>query len=335
VIAHACAVAADGVRVLSAKDVLDAAFRLEHDAPVWIDLQQPDEVEIEWLRSTFNIHPIALEDVTRRHQRPKIDAYENYYFVVLYAAVEHAGAGRQAGRLRTHELQFFWSNTSLVTIHTEPLKEIDDLVKRVQEGSLGPILTASRRSLRISDVTYWLIDAIVDGYFPVVDRLADWTEDVEQEMFSARRGTHTLRSIFSLKKDLFQLRKVLAPSREVINVLLRREHDLFGDEFYPYFQDVYDHINRLIDSLDTYRDLLSSGLDTYLSVVSNDVNQTVKRMTALTAILMVDALIAGIYGMNFIFMPELSWPLGYPFALGLMLVATITLIVLFRRLRWF
>jgi len=184
-------------------------------------------------------------------------------------------------------------------------------------------------------VTYWLIDSIVDGYFPVVDRLAEWTEDVEEEMFSARRGTHTLRSIFSLKKDLFHLRKVLAPSREVINVLLRREHDLFGDEFYPYFQDVYDHINRLIDSLDTYRDLLSSGLDTYLSFVSNDVNQTVKRMTALTAILMVDALVAGIYGMNFVFMPELSWPLGYPFALGLMLVVTVTLIVLFRRLRWF
>ena len=304
-------------------------------APVWIDLEQPDEAEIEWLRSTFDIHPIALEDVTRQHQRPKIDAYDNYYFVVLYAALEHAGSGRRAGRLRTHELQFFWSKTSLVTIHSEPLKEIDDLVKRVQEGSLGPILTASGRSLRISDVTYWLIDSIVDGYFPVVDRLAEWTEDVEEEMFSARRGTHTLRSIFSLKKDLFQLRKVLAPSREVINVLLRREHDLFGDEFYPYFQDVYDHINRLIDSLDTYRDLLSSGLDTYLSFVSNDVNQTVKRMTAVTAILMVDALIAGIYGMNFVFMPELSWPLGYPFALGLMLGATITLLVLFRRLRWF
>jgi len=101
VIAHACAVAADGVRVLSATDVLDSSFGLEQKTPVWIDIEQPDADEIEWLRSTFDIHPIALEDVARRHQRPKIDAYDNYYFVVVYAAFEHAGSGRRAGRLRT------------------------------------------------------------------------------------------------------------------------------------------------------------------------------------------------------------------------------------------
>jgi magnesium transporter len=116
-----------------------------------------------------------------------------------------------------------------------------------------------------------------------------------------------LQTIFGIRKDLIQVRKVVAPGCEVINVLLRRDHQLFGDDFYPYVQDVYDHTVRVIDSLDTYRDLLGSALDTYLSIVSNDVSQTVKKMTAVTAILMVNALIAGVYGMNFEVMPELKW----------------------------
>jgi magnesium transporter len=120
----------------------------------------------------------------------------------------------------------------------------------------------------------------------------------------------------------------------VINVLLRRDHALFSDEFYPYFQDVYDHTVRVIDSLDTYRDLLSSSVDTYLSIISNDVSQTVKRMTAVTAILMVNALIAGIYGMNFRYMPELEWQYGYAWALGLMVAFSIALWITFRRIRW-
>jgi magnesium transporter len=329
--------AGGALRVLSTNDVRDGRFRPDQHALVWIDLAEPDAHEIEWLRDTFKFHPLALEDVTRQHQRPKLDSYDGYYFGVLYTARERrtSAVARGSFRIETRELQFFWSKTSLVTVHAQPLDEIDDLIKRVQEGALGPILTAESRPIEIADVVYWLIDGIVDGYFPVVDRLAEWSEDIEEEMFSPRRSPATLQAIFALKKDLFGLRKVLAPSREVINVLLRREHDLFGDEFYPYFQDIYDHINRVIDSLDTYRDLLSSGLDTYLSFVSNDVNQTVKKMTAVTAILMVDALIAGVYGMNFTHMPELSWEFGYPFAVSLMLIATLGLFGIFRRLRWF
>jgi magnesium transporter len=128
---------------------------------------------------------------------------------------------------------------------------------------------------------------------------------------------------------------VIAPARDVINVLLRRDHKLFPEEYFPYFQDLYDRTNRVIDGLDTYRDLLSSSMDTYLSFVSNDVNQTVKRMTAVTAILMVDALIAGVYGMNFENMPELHWQYGYFYALALLAIATAALWLLFRRIRWF
>jgi magnesium transporter len=337
VIAHACAVAAGadgGLEMLSVEDVRDSPDFDQHGL-LWIDIAEPDADDIDWLRRTFQFHPIALEDVTRQHQRPKLDTYDGYYFVVMYSAVaREAHRHSRASRIETRELQFFWSKTHLITIHAQPIPEIDDVAKRVKERTLAPAY-GEGRSLEIADIAYWLIDAVVDGYFPIVDHVAEWSEDIEQEMFSQRRSSSTLHSIFSLKKDLFQLRKVLAPSREVVNSLLRREHGFFGDEFYPYFQDVYDHITRVIDSLDTYRDLLSSGLDTYLSFVSNDVNQTVKRMTAVTAILMVDALIAGVYGMNFSYIPELQWSLGYPFALGLMLIATLTAFAIFRHIRWF
>jgi magnesium transporter len=333
---HASAVpagqAAGGVRVLTGAEVRAHGFQPGEGELVWIDLSPAEPEDIEWLGKTFHFHPVALEDVSLRHQRPKLDEYAGYSFCVLYTARPKPDA--QPG-FDTHELQVFWSPTSLITIHAEPLSEIDELAKRVRSGSLQPIVGAERRSLAISDLAYWLIDGIVDGYFPVIDRLAELSEGIEEEMFSPRRGRDTLQSIFSLKKELFHLRKLLAPSREVLNVLLRRDHGLFGDELYPYFQDVYDHVNRVIDGLDSYRDLLASLLDTYLSFVSNDVNQTVKRMTAVTAILMVNALIAGVYGMNFTVMPELQWQYGYPFALGLMLLCTLALVVLFRRIRWF
>jgi magnesium transporter len=161
--------------------------------------------------------------------------------------------------------------------------------------------------------------------------VAEWTEEIEEAMFASRRQpARATEAIFSLKKDLLQLRKSIPPSREVVNVVLRRDHALFGEELVPYFQDVYDHSVRVIDSLDTYRDLLASALDTHLSIVSNDVSQTVKKMTAVTAILMVDALVAGIYGMNFDRMPELHWEYGYPFALALIAVAVFRAVACFQ-----
>jgi magnesium transporter len=149
-----------------------------------------------------------------------------------------------------------------------------------------------------------------------------------------RRAQDTLQAIFGLKKSLLEMRKAIAPSRDVVNVFLRRDHALFGDEFFPYFQDVYDHTVRVIDSLDTYRDLLASSLDAHLSLISNEVSQTVKKMTAVTAILMVNSLIAGIYGMNFDVIPELRWQYGYPWALALMAISSLALWIVFRLIRW-
>lgn len=316
--------------MLSGEEIGAEPLRVDEHQLLWVDVVDPQSADIAWLERTFGFHHLALEDVVRRHQRPKLDEYPGYYFGALYA-VRLQPNGR---RVTTSELQFFWGRTYLVTIHSEPFPEIDDLAQRARSGVLAPIVNADSRHLEIADLAYRLIDALVDGYFPAVDSLAEWTEDIEEQMFTRQRSPETLQLIFGLKKDLINLRKVIAPSREVINILLRRDHALFGDAFYAYFQDVYDHTVRVLDSLDTYRDLLGSALDTYLSIVSNDVSLTVKRMTAVTAILMVNGLVAGIYGMNFDGMPELKWEYGYAWALGLMVAATLALWIVFKRIRW-
>ncbi|MGC9041930.1 MAG: magnesium transporter CorA family protein, partial [Roseiflexus sp.] len=144
----------------------------------------------------------------------------------------------------------------------------------------------------------------------------------------------SLQEIFALKRELLLMRKIVASERDVLNVLIRREAPVYPRDMVAYFQDVYDHLIRMTDSIDTYRDLLSSALDAFLSLQSNQLNEVVKTLTIASIILMSAALIAGVYGMNFEFMPELSWPWGYPFALGLMAAISLLLIAIFKRRGW-
>ena len=169
----------------------------------------------------------------------------------------------------------------------------------------------------------------------LLDRLSDKIEDLEDRILAGGQDGDTLRLILGLKRELLELRRSLSPQRDVANALLRRDLPLVDDASAPYFQDLYDHLVRVLDQLDLQRDLLASALEANLSVTSNNLNEVVKRLTAFTVILMVPTLIAGVYGMNFRFMPELSSPLGYPFALGVMAVAMIGAAVFFKRNGWF
>jgi magnesium transporter len=180
---------------------------------VWVDIDQPAAEDIDWLTKTFNFHQLALEDVARRHQRAKIEEYPGYYFCVIYST----RLDLRAKRISAAELQFFWGKNYLVSIHSVPFPELDDLAARAREGSLASILGAGDRLPVVADLVYRLLDGIVDGYFPAVDALADWTEDIEETMFgNASRTQDTLQAIFRLRKDLIQLRKSIAPSRESI-----------------------------------------------------------------------------------------------------------------------
>jgi magnesium transporter len=294
----------------------------QKETTFWIDLVNPSPEELTFLEETFHFHPLALEDATRPHERPKVDSYPSYYFIIFYTA--HYDQERE--RIFTLPISLFIGPNYLVSIHSQPIAQIDDTLRRWQVAH-GPI------SNRVGALLYALLDAIVDDYFPVIDAIADRVELLEDRIFS-HFDEKAIEQIFALKKDLLGLRRVASPQRDVLNVLLRREQAIFQVEDLVYLQDVYDHIVRVADSIDTYRDLLSSALDSFLSLQSNRLNQIVKVLTIASIVLMTDALIAGIYGMNFDHMPELHWAFGYPYSLLLMLLVSVGLVLLFRKMRW-
>jgi len=297
-------------------------IRHHPDKTLWLDLVTPNEEDIRVLREEFRFHPLAIEDVVRGHQRPKVDSYPDYYFVVFYIV----GLAEPGGEIRTEPLYLFIGRNYLVTIHAEPIPQIRETLRRwrAPDAALGQDVGA---------LVYALLDAIVDDYFPVMDDVADRVDDLEEHIFE-KFDEGALTKIFNLKKELLQMRRVVAPERDVLNVMLRRDIRVFGNDDVTYLQDVYDHIVRVIDSLDTYRDLLSSALDSFLSMQSNRLNQVVKALTITSIILMSATLVAGVYGMNFEYMPELAWRYGYAWALGLMVAVSGSLILWFRHIKW-
>jgi magnesium transporter len=289
---------------------------------IWLDIDDPNEPDLERVGKEFGLHPLAIEDAVRRHQRPKIDIYQDSIFIVFYTLElvdDHP---------RTREISLFAGQHFLITVHEGELGVIDETANRWNEAVLKQTATPS-----IGLLVYSLLDAIVDGYFPVVDELSERVDDLEMEIFSGD-ASETHEELFSLKKDLLAVRRVVAPERDVMNVLVRRDAPIFSHEEITYLQDVYDHLLRTTDAVDTYRDLLSSALDISVSMASFRLDDTVKRMTSASIILMSMALISGIYGMNFARMPELDWQWGYAFALGLMVAIGGGLAWFFRRIDW-
>jgi magnesium transporter len=205
---------------------------------------------------------------------------------------------------------------------------VDASLRRFADGALVKVDA-------VDALIYLVLDATVDSYFPELDRLSDAIDALEDRVLSGEADRRSLAELLELKRRLLDLRRVLAPMRDLANALLRRDVDLVSDKALPYYQDLFDHLVRVLDQLDLYRDLLATVVDARMTVASNSLNQIVKRLTAFTVILMVPTLIAGIYGMNFEYMPELSWPLGYAFALALMAGTVVVAVTWFRRNGWF
>jgi magnesium transporter len=226
----------------------------------------------------------------------------------------------------THEVHCFWGNNYFVSLHEGPIPEIKTAIERWETSP-------QRRHQGVAYQVYALFDAVVDSYFPVLDIMADLIEDIEQAVFTRVNPT-LLRRIFALRRELITLRRVMGPTRDMLNELIRRDVPVFPRSLVPYLSDVYDHAIRVIDALDLQRDLLSSAMESYLSMTSNRLNQTMKTLTALTVGLMLPTLIAGIYGENFDNIPELHWGYGYQFSLVLMLFSVIAVVVVFKRIGW-
>ncbi|HEY7035552.1 MAG TPA: magnesium/cobalt transporter CorA [Thermomicrobiales bacterium] len=294
----------------------------QKDHLLWLDVADPTDDDIRLLAEEFSFHPLAIEDVSRRHQRPKIDFYEGVVFIV-FSAMQNT----PDGSIRLVEVDLFIGENYVVTVHEGPLEFLGETRERWSRN----VEEIGNRSVAL--LLYSILDAIVDGYFPCIDELSDRIEDLEASIFE-HFDTKTQQEIFRLKKDLLGIRRVVAPERDVLNVLVRRESPVFDPATIIYFQDIYDHILRVTDAVDTYRDLMSSALDSYLSVTSNRLNQVMKTLTASSIILMSMTLVASIYGMNFDNIPELHWRLGYYGALTLMVLIGAGLGWVFKRIDW-
>jgi len=295
------------------------------NALLWLDLQNPSEQELVKLGQEFALHPLAIEDASREHQRPKVEEYEHFYFVVFYSVSLNANA---AG-LDICELDMFLGKNYLITVHTGHILELDEVEQRWTRN-------VNQLEWGVGVLLYTLLDTIVDRYFPVVDDMVNQAEELEDQLFTGalRQGAFT-QQLLELRKRFLALRRIASPERDVLNTLTNRDNPIFDEHVQVYFRDIYDHITRLADTIDLYRDQLSTIMDANLSIVSNDLNKVMRTLTSTSIILMADSLLAGIWGMNFVNIPELRLPYGYYAALLCMVVVSILLLFVFRRLRWF
>ncbi len=288
---------------------------------IWVDVPDPTSQDFDELAKEFSFHPLSIEDVRQEHQRPKVEEYNGYYFIVLYEAelVED-------NHLKLRELNIFLGRNYLVTVHSQPIRAIAATEKLWREWT-----DLAERGTGL--LVYLLIDPIVDEYMPLLDNLSDKIDDLEDAIF-AETNQDALEEIFRMKKQLLFLRRSITPLRDVFNTLLRREQPIFSRETSVYFQDVFDHLIRVTDTIDILRDMLGSIMDAYLSIASNRMNSVMKRLTSIATILMSVTLIAGIYGMNFERMPELKWHFGYVGALASMLIVGLAIYFYFRKNKW-
>jgi magnesium transporter len=293
----------------------------EPETTLWVDVVDPDETAMEKLAKEFGFHQLAVEDALHGHQRPKIEQYDTYFFLVAY------GVTLQGDDAIPHEMAMFVSHNYFVTVRKPPVFDLSGCVERWRSH---PDLTKEGGGFLL----YILLDEVVDGYFRIIDSYEERIDVVEDQVFSGEADLQAQNDIFRLKREMLELRRAMAPLREVLDVLQRRQVDVVTAPLEPYYRDVYDHVLRANDLLDTNRDILSSALEANLSVISNRLNEIMKKLTAWAGIILVPTLIAGIYGMNFRHMPELEWYWGYPFALGVMLLSAALLYRSFKRRDW-
>ena len=289
---------------------------------VWADVSDPTSKDFEELAEEFGFHHLSIEDCQNAHQRPKVEEYTGYYFIVLYEA-ELAGP---TDRLELRELNIFLGKNYLVTVHSRPIRAIATAERLWHEWT-------DRAEQGSGLLAYLLIDGIVDDYLPLLDIISERMDDLEDSIFGEWRA-EVIEDIFSIKKKLLYLRRSITPLRDVFNTMLRREQPIFPRETHVYFQDVFDHLIRVADTIDSLRDMLSSTMDAYLSVSGNRMNKIMIRLTSISTILMSVTLIAGIYGMNFVFMPELRWRFGYVYALLSMMGVGLALYVYLKKVKW-
>jgi magnesium transporter len=318
-----CAAYAAGRRIadVEVKDISEVLKQA--DCFVWVGLHEPGEELLRQVQLEFGLHDLAIEDAHRAHQRPKIERYGDSLFVVLRTAKQQ----EEHGDIHFGETHIFVGPRYVVSVrhgasftYTPVRLRCESTPQLLQQGP--------------GFVLYALMDYIVDQYFPIVDSLEDEVEALEEDLFAEVYNRETTERIYRLKRNLLSVKRGISPLVDICNRLVRYDLELIHEPSRPYFRDVYDHVIRINEIVDINRELLTSALEANLSLISIGQNEVMKKLGGWVLIIAVPTMIAGIYGMNFEFMPELKSPLGYPLVIGGMFALCGGLYLFLKRTGW-
>lgn len=283
-----------------------------------------DTSVLEKIGNHFNIHPLVLEDILNTEQRPKLDDYESQLYCVL-KSIEY---DEKAGEITSEQVSFVLSNNWLITFQ-ERMPDCFDPVRERLRKSKGRI-----RKCGADYLMYALMDLVVDNYFAVLEKIGDSIQDLEDELVIGPK-TENLNTIHKLRRELLFLRKSVFPLREVLNTMVRDDFDQISAATDVFIRDVYDHVIQVMDTVETYREMISGMLDTYLSSVSNRMNEVMKVLTIIATIFIPLTFVAGVYGMNFDNFPELHWKWFYPWGFwSTIIVLGFLMYLFFKRKKW-
>jgi len=290
----------------------------------WLNIDGLHETElIEKIGSHYDIHPLVLEDIMNTDQRPKIEVFDDYMFIVI----KMLHFDEKGFKVNSEQVSLILGKNFVISFQEMPGDILEPLRERIRQGK-GRI-----RKMGADYLTYAILDIVVDYYFVILENVGEKIESFEIELMEEPKP-QTLKEIYRLKREVLFLRKSVWPLREAVSKLERSESLLISKKTVPYLRDLYDHTIQVIDTVETSRDLLSGMLDLYLSSVSNKMNEVMKVLTIFAAIFIPLTFIAGIYGTNFEFIPELKWHYGYFAMWAIMLVVTLGLLYFFRKKKW-
>ena len=313
----------NGALVAEGFDVADISDHIQNDGcTVWADFISPTEADLASIEEELGLHELAIEDAVHEHQRPKLDRYDTHLFLASYSVSFDA----HSGEVTKSEIKAFITPRALITVHDESF-DMNAVVRRWDDDS-------DLAKHGVAYLLWGLLDSVVDGHFEAVQQLDTEIEELEDALFDERQRDHNVqRRSFELRKSLVTLRRAVLPMREVVNTVLRRDLDLMDATMQPYYQDVYDHVLRATEWTESLRDLVTTILETNISIQGNRMNLIMKKVTSWAAIIAVPTAITGFFGQNLAFLGfGTVW--GVWISLGLIVAASLTLFAAFRSRDW-
>ncbi len=311
-------------RVLSGVEEIKADF--DKPGVTWINIDGLQDVQaIAEIGAIYGIDPLALEDIVNTNQRPKMEDFGKYLFIVFKMIYPEPGKGDVA----SEQVSLILGNNYVLSFQEEPLHDVFALIRQRLLENKGRL-----RKSQTDYLVYALMDAVVDNYFIVLEKIGDKIEAMEDALLTEPK-TNLPQQIHWMRRDIIYLRKQVWPLRELLFELAHSESELIQKTSVPFFRDVYDHVIQAIDTVESFRDLLAGMHDIYLSFISNRLNEVMKLLTIFSTIFIPLTFIVGVYGMNFRYMPELEMHWGYFILWGIMITITGSMIVYFKQRKWF